>query len=530
VATEKDFRVKSSLIAPTSLQVGSATITSDGSAVVLPANSVISDGAGGTVSLGSVDLTGYATESYVDTAVANVSVDLTGYATETYVNNTVANYLTISSFNTQISSYALTTDVNNALALKANTSSLAAVATSGNYNDLSNTPTIPSLTGYATESWVTSQGYITSETDNQTLSFANNQITISNGNTIDVSSLYQDLTGYATQNALGVRNLIINGDMRIAQRGTSSIYRYANGYYTADRWKMSVDNNWYSEFNIDVVTDVPDGQGFANALKYSIGYNGGNNGGANLKIQQRIEGQNIQHLKKGTSNAESLTLSFWVKSNKTGTYIAELYDVNNTRSISKSYTINAADTWEKKTITYAGDTTGTFGNDNNASLDVNLFLIAASAYTSGTLQTSWGTVTNANRAVGQVNFLDNNSNYYIVTGVQLEVGDTATPFEHRPYDMELARCQRYYETNDTGQNSIWSGYCTNGNTYYLGIPFKVTKRATPSCTFTSGGVSAFPTSGGINNVNTFGMIQYRTANGTSTQGYFQSAIKADAEL
>jgi len=154
VATEKDFRVKSSLIAPTSLQVGSATITSDGSAVVLPANSVISDGVGGTVTLGSVDLTGYATESYVDTAVANVSVDLTGYATETYVNNTVANYLTISSFNTQISSYALTTDVNNALALKANTSSLAAVATSGNYNDLSNTPTIPSLTGYATETYV----------------------------------------------------------------------------------------------------------------------------------------------------------------------------------------------------------------------------------------------------------------------------------------------------------------------------------------------------------------------------------------
>ena len=151
MATEKDFRVKSSLIAPTSLQVGSATITSDGSAVVLPPNSVIDDGAGGTVTL---DLTGYATESYVDTAVANVSVDLTGYATETYVNNTVANYLTISSFNTQISSYALTTDVNNALALKANTSSLAAVATSGNYNDLSNTPTIPSLTGYATETYV----------------------------------------------------------------------------------------------------------------------------------------------------------------------------------------------------------------------------------------------------------------------------------------------------------------------------------------------------------------------------------------
>lgn len=285
----------------------------------------------------------------------------------------------------------------------------------------------------------------------------------------------------SVQGALGTRNLIINGDMRIAQRGTSTTYQYANGYYTADRWKMSVDNNWYSEFNIDVVTDVPDGQGFAKALKYSIGYNGGNGGGANLKIQQRIEGQNIQHLKKGTSNAESLTLSFWVKSNKTGTYIAELYDVDNTRSISKSYTINAADTWEKKTITYAGDTTGAFGNDNGASLDVNLFLIAASAYTSGTLQTSWGTVTNANRAVGQVDFLDNNSNYYTITGVQLEIGDTATPFEHRPYDMELARCQRYFQAlGGVGGNDILAVGFGAGTDHYLGGKFNYPMRSQPT--------------------------------------------------
>ena len=140
MATEKDFRVKSSIIAPTSLQVGSATITSSGTSIVLPANSAMDDGAGGTVNIGSPDLTGYATESYVTTA-------LTSYAT----TSSIANYLTISSFNSQIASYTTTTDINNALALKANASSLAAVATTGNYNDLSNTP---SLSSYATTSYV----------------------------------------------------------------------------------------------------------------------------------------------------------------------------------------------------------------------------------------------------------------------------------------------------------------------------------------------------------------------------------------
>jgi len=162
-------------------------------------------------------------------------------------------------------------------------------------------------------------------------------------------------------------------------------------------------------------------------------------------VQHRIEGQNLQYIKKGTANAESLTLSFWVKSNKTGTYIAELEDTDNSRHIAKSYTIDSASTWEKKTITFAGDTTGTLTNDNNTSLELHLYLGAGTNYTSGTLATSWSSNTDANRAVGQVNLADSTSNEWFITGIQLEAGTTASDFEFLPFDVNLDRCYRYYQ-------------------------------------------------------------------------------------
>ena len=166
----------------------------------------------------------------------------------------------------------------------------------------------------------------------------------------------------------------------------------------------------------------------------------------NLYFLQRFEGKNLQDLEKGTSSAKSLTASFWVKSNKTGTYICELFDNDNSdRHINKSYTINSANTWEKKTITFAGDTTGTLDNDNNGSLFIHFWLGAGSTYTSGTLQTSWGASTNANRAVGQVNLADSTDNEWYITGVQLEAGTTASDFEFLPHDVNLQRCERYYQ-------------------------------------------------------------------------------------
>jgi hypothetical protein len=266
----------------------------------------------------------------------------------------------------------------------------------------------------------------------------------------------------ATQNSLGVRNLIINGDMRIAQRGTSSSsYSSGDTYLTLDRWRSNLSSAGTWTMSQD--TDVPTGQGFATSLKWDCTTaNPSLSAGSYMFFTQYFEGQNLQHLKKGTSNAESVTLSFWVKSNKTGTYTVFLYDVDNTRLISKSYTIDTADTWEKKTITFAGDTSGILDNDNARSLDIRFMLVAGTDWSSGTLQTSWAANVTANRAVGQVNLADSTSNYINITGVQLEVGTEATPFEHRPYDMELQRCMRYFQTSYVYGSTIGSSF-SNGS-------------------------------------------------------------------
>src|SRR6056300_1639524 len=187
---------------------------------------------------------------------------------------------------------------------------------------------------------------------------------------------------------INFRNIIINGDMSIAQRGTSATGLTGGAYNTADRFylNMGTAGTWTNTIS----TDVPTGQGFAKSFKLDCTTaNASLSAGSYMTVQQRFEGQNLQYIKKGTSSAESLTLSFWVKSNKTGTYIAYLFDVDNTRAISKSYTINSASTWEKKTITFAGDTSGTLVNDNSSSLELHFWLGAGSDRTSGTLQTSW---------------------------------------------------------------------------------------------------------------------------------------------
>ena len=279
----------------------------------------------------------------------------------------------------------------------------------------------------------------------------------------------------ATQNSLGVRNLIINGDMRIAQRGTSATGITGTGYYAVDRYKLSLVSQ--GTWTVSQDTDVPLGQGFANSLKINCTTaDASPASGDIIFFQQVMEGQNLQMLKKGTSDAESLTVSFWVKSAKTGTYVCEVNDTDNDRAISQSYTISSANTWEKKVLSFAGDTTGTLTNDNNSSLRVNWFLGAGNDFTSGTLATSWSSRTLTNIAVGQVNLADSTSNYINITGVQLEVGTEATPFEHRPYDMELARCQRYFSRLGSG---AW-GLIYSGLNADVGVQFPITMRSTPS--------------------------------------------------
>ena len=287
------------------------------------------------------------------------------------------------------------------------------------------------------------------------------------------------------------RNIIINGDMSLAQRGTSTASITGNGYHSIDRYTTSASSvgTWTQSRS----TTVPSGQGFATSLKMDCTTaNGSLSAGSNLIIQQKIEGQMLQYIKKGTSSAESLTLSFWVRSNKTGTYIAELFDEDNTRQYSQSYTISSADTWEKKTITYAGDTTGTLGNDNAQSMRVNFWLSAGSTFTSGSLGTSWSANSNGIRAVGQVNLADSTSNEWYITGIQLEVGTSASDFEFLPRDVNTTRCQRYFQKSyeldttpgtatDTGVQWTSGSSDTAGNVSFL-PSYKTTMRASPTVT------------------------------------------------
>jgi hypothetical protein len=239
------------------------------------------------------------------------------------------------------------------------------------------------------------------------------------------------------------RNLLYNGAMQVHQRGTSTTGITTTGYYTADRWSHSVGS--MGTWTDSVENDAPTGSGFRKSWKtLCTTADAAPAAGDALVFQQIFEGQDLQRIRKGTSSAQQLTLSFWVKSNVTGTYATNLLDEDNTRQVGAQYTISASGTWEKKTITFPADTTGAFDNDNAASFRVQWWLGAGSNFTSGTFNTTWASTTNANRAVGQTNLAAATNNYWQITGVQLEVGDTATEFEFKSYNQEIAECQRYY--------------------------------------------------------------------------------------
>ena len=171
-------------------------------------------------------------------------------------------------------------------------------------------------------------------------------------------------------NIVQSKNIIINGDMQIAQRGTSTASVTGDGYKTVDRFinEMSSAGTW----TLSQDTDVPSGYGFSSSLKYDCTTaNGSLSAGSWGFISQRFEGQNLQYLNYGTSSAQKLTLSFWVKSVKTGTYIVEMVSFATTKSQSQSYTISSASTWEKKTITFTGDTATAIANSNARSFNLN---------------------------------------------------------------------------------------------------------------------------------------------------------------
>lgn len=240
------------------------------------------------------------------------------------------------------------------------------------------------------------------------------------------------------------RNVIINGAMQVAQRGTSVASRSGGGTYdTADRWRLGGSAS-PAAFTMSVENDAPSGTGFRKSVKLlCTTANNTLTGIQNLPLDQLFEGQNVQHFLKGTSAAKKFALQFWVKSNVTGTYIARLVDTTNNRACSATYSVDASGTWEKKTIIFPEDTSGILNNDNLSAFRLQLFLLAGPDLSSGTLATSWASVNNADAAVGQVNVAAATNNYWQITGVQLEP-EVVTPFEFEDYGTTLAKCQRYY--------------------------------------------------------------------------------------
>ena len=287
-----------------------------------------------------------------------------------------------------------------------------------------------------------------------------------------------------SQSALSNRNIIINGAMQVWQRGTT-IDSISSGNYLCDRWRI---NHSGTDGNVDVdrSTDLPSGEGFGYSQKISMDASESSLDAADkLVIQQKFEGQNLQLLAKGTSGAKKTTVSFFVKSSVASTYTVELVDNDNTRQLSKSYTINSANTWERKTLTFEGDTSGSLDTDANTSMTLNIYIDTGTDHTSGTFNDSaWASTDDTKRVFNTTGWLQSTSPEFYITGVQWELGEQATPFEHRSFGDELARCQRYYyQAGGDALNSFaYKGYLEASQFVSATHQHPVTMRASPTLT------------------------------------------------
>ena len=287
------------------------------------------------------------------------------------------------------------------------------------------------------------------------------------------------------------RNKVMNGGMQVAQRRTSKSSITSGDYYVCDRWKLGYGTA--GTWTISQSTDTPDY--FGNSLKLDCtSANTSLSAGSNLQIQQFFEGQDLQDVGKGGSTAKEITVSFYVKTNKTGTYIVELMDHDNSnRHCGKSYTVSNTN-WNRYTLTFPADTTGALDNNKGKSFELGFWLVAGGTFQGSSLQETWGNLSQGSRAVGQVNLADSTSNEWLLTGVQLEIGSVATEFEHKTFAQELLACKRYYSKSYTydveaGTSSAFADQIVNryapndvSNRIDLGTRFEIEMRTTPTMT------------------------------------------------
>ena len=294
--------------------------------------------------------------------------------------------------------------------------------------------------------------------------------------------------GLTRTTAYSHRNVVINGGMQVAQRGSSSTGNTSGGYKTCDRWELSL--NSAGTWTVTQSGTCPDG--FNNSIKLDCTTaNTSLSATSFLSIRTSFEGQDLRRFAKGTTSAKAMTVSFYVKTNKNGTYVVELYDVDNTKIATSLYTVSNSN-WNRYEFTIPASTnTGQFVKDNNKSMNLGFILAAGTNYTNGNHYGFFVQGSNLNRAAGlTVNLADSTSNEFYLTGVQLEEGEIATPFEHRSFGDELQRCQRYYYVIADARDSGTTYQLFNCHAYST-VQFETTvhypkMRTTPSLVQGSG--------------------------------------------
>ena len=314
---------------------------------------------------------------------------------------------------------------------------------------------------------------------------------------------------------LGRRNLMMNGDFKVAQRGTT-FATAATGTMVSDRWSPLASTNPNQNIGYTRSTDAPKGFKYSTKLAVSTAISSLASTDYYIFRHRGFEQQDIEHLNFGTADAKEITLSFWVKSNKTGTMFAEWQMPTSSASIelAKPYTIDVANTWEYKTITYPANTVHTSNAaDNNGGLYLYMWITAGATYAGGTLNTSWNN--NSNRVTGITNYLDSTSNEIYFTGFQLEVGDTATPFEHRSFGDELAACKRYYQVVSAAPT-----FGVDNIRARMSLSFPVEMRTTPTVSQSAVVTLANP---GVGNVTQSGVSFTIAGSSTNRGGTYQLA-------
>ena len=287
--------------------------------------------------------------------------------------------------------------------------------------------------------------------------------------------VFNDGSSQATAaTGFGFKSRIINGNMAIDQRNAGAAVT-ATGAYPVDRWQLN--NATDASLSVARSTDVPSGQGFTNSVVVTTTTADASIGAAQYaNLQHRIEGFNFADMGFGASGASSITLSFWVKATVSGNYSVAIYNSAENRINPQQFSVSAGGTWEKKTITIAGDTTGTWLTNNGIGANVTFYYALGSNFLGSSGWNSGGTY----GVSGQSNALASNSNTFAITGVQLEKGSTATSFDYRPYGAELVLCQRYYFKHTENRYTVSS--TSNGSNVCAMVYYPVPMRATPTIT------------------------------------------------